>query len=103
MEIKDSWIPSSYGHQVVTDDSMHSICELKPAGDMWEQRRRAYLIAAAPDMARALAGCMDVLNECAKMLRTLDCAGHAEMADLHRMIAGAALLKASTPSDLVYD
>jgi hypothetical protein len=60
---QDSWKPSTYGHQVVTDDSMHSICELKPAGNMWEQRRRAYLIAAAPDLLDAAQRLVDYAGE----------------------------------------
>lgn len=55
----------------------------------------AHLIAAAPDLYKALDGCAQVLRESAKQFRSLeDHPGHAGIADNFAEIAEAALAKA---------
>jgi hypothetical protein len=54
-----------------------------------------HLLAAAPDLYAALAGCAQVLRESAKQFRSLeDHPGHAGIADNFATLAEAALAKA---------
>src|SRR5277367_3591045 len=57
---KGPWIPSTHGFQVLTDDSLHSICELKQLPDMKGNSR---LIAAAPELLHALQNLVEYLDE----------------------------------------
>ena len=52
------------------------------------------LIAAAPELLSALRGCVDMLSEDAKMLRTTGNPGHAAMSERFISIARSAIEKA---------
>jgi hypothetical protein len=76
-------------YNVIEDDQGEGVAELWRNG-----ATLGPLMAAAPEMQAALAGCADALHECAKMLRQLECPGHATIADIHQEAARAALARA---------
>jgi hypothetical protein len=90
------WHLSGSGQYVRKNDKAGwpawNVAEMNTASEAWEADAR--LIAAAPELLSTLAGCADALHECAKMLRQLECPGHAAVADIHQEAARAAIAKA---------
>ena len=54
------------------------------------------LKASRAELVTVLTGCADALHECAKMLRQMECPGHATVADIHQEAARAAIAKAKS-------
>ncbi len=50
--------------------------------------------AQKAELVEILAACAYALDECAKMLRHLNCPGHAAVADIHKDLAHKAIAKA---------
>ncbi len=50
--------------------------------------------AQKAELVEVLNSCAYALDECAKMLRHLNCPGHAAVADIHKDLARAAIAKA---------
>jgi hypothetical protein len=74
--------------QVLGDDKLNSICEIDPQTDDSEAEANARLIAAAPDLLKALEIAEDMLKQCMKQTHfTLGACGN--MTKISEIIAKA--------------